>query len=280
LSNKYSAKAAGAVTLGGDLTVNRLGLGTNRITDTPEARKLLLRALELDINFIDTADTYAATASESTIGSTFSPLPAGLVIATKGGMVPGGVDASPEHLKEALEASLKRLKLSRIDLYQLHRVDPNVPLETSLRFLKDARKQGKIRHIGLSGVTIPQLKEARQIVPIVSVQNRFNLLDREHDEMVDYCEANSIAFIPFRPLGGVDRPMHEQLLDSIAKKYNITPQQLGLAWLLQRSPAILPIPGTLSIAHLEANLAAAYVKLGAEDFRALNILTEADTELA
>ena len=272
MSLKYSASAAGTITIGGDLTVNRLGLGTNRITDTPEARSLLHRAVESGINFIDTADTYAATASESTIGNTFAPYPAGLIIATKGGMVSGGVDASPMHLQEALNASLGRLKLERIDLYQLHRVDPVVPLEVSVRFLKEVREQGKIRHIGLSEVSIAQLEAAHKIVPIASVQNRYNLLDREHDEMVDYCEANGIVFIPFRPLGGVNRPMQEQLIDRIAEQHQITPQQLGLAWLLHRSPALLPIPGTLSIEHLEANIVAASVKLNTEALRVLGNL--------
>jgi pyridoxine 4-dehydrogenase len=272
LSKEYSASAAGTITIGGDLTVNRLGLGTNRITDTPEARKLLHRAVELGINFIDTADIYAATASETTIGKTLSPYPTGLVIATKGGLVPGGADGSPKHLKEALDASLKRLQLDRIDLYHLHRVDPAVPLEKSVQFLKEAREQGKIRHVGLSEVTIMQLEAARKIVPIASIQNRYNLLDREHDELVDYCEANGIIFIPYRPLGGTDRPMQEQLLDSIAKKHSATAQQLGLAWLLQRSPAILPIPGTLSVAHLEANIATAYIKLNAESLQKLDRL--------
>jgi pyridoxine 4-dehydrogenase len=272
LSHTSSASDAGTITIGGELTVNRLGLGTNRITDTPEARKLLHRALELGINFIDTADTYAATASETTIGSTLSPYPAGLVVATKGGMIPGGADGSPKHLSEALDASLERLKLDCIDLYQLHRVDPKIPLEQSIQFFKEARQQGRIRHIGLSEVSVAQLETARTIVPIASVQNRYNLLNREHEEMVRYCEAHDIVFIPFRPLGGVNRPMQERLIDRIAKQYHITPQQLGLAWLLQRSPAILPIPGTLSLEHLETNVAAATIKLDAESIKALDAL--------
>ncbi len=273
MNETISAANAGTITIGEDLTVNRLGLGTNRITDTDQARALLKRAVELGVNFIDTSDVYADSASETTIGKTLAPYPTGLVIATKGSMLASmtsDIDASPEHLKAAIDASLRRLKLKRIDLYQLHRVDPKVSLEKTVNFLKQARDEGKIRHIGLSKVTIDQLELARKIVPIASVQNLYNVLEREDDKMVDYCEKNNIVYIPYRPLGGIGSPVHTRTLKSLATKYHITMIQLGLAWLLQRSPAILPIPGTLSIEHLEANLAAAKVKLSSADLAALN----------
>jgi pyridoxine 4-dehydrogenase len=250
-----------------DLTVHRIGLGTNRITDTPEARALLQRAVELGVNFIDTAHIYSGGDSETTIGNTLSPYPEGLVIATKGGMN----GASPEQLRSELQESLKRLKTDCIDLYQLHRVDPTVPFETSIHALKEFQDEGKIRHIGLSEVTIQQIETARKIVPIVSVQNEYNLAKRHYEDVVDYCTEEGIAFIPWFPLGGLrgETETVNQMASELAKKYDALPQQIALAWLLQRSPIMLPIPGTLSIEHLESNLKAADIHLSEADFKSL-----------
>lgn len=251
----------------GDVAVNRIGLGTNRITDTESAHQLLRRALELGINFIDTAWRYAGGQSETTIGNALVPYPSDLVIATKGGWA----DDRPADLRGFLEDSLSRLKLERIDLYQLHRVNPNVPIEESVSELKKFQDEGKIRHIGLSEVTIEQPRRAQKVAPVVSVQNHYNVLVRDHEALVDYCTEHGIVFIPWFPLGGLSDGALEveiKLMD-IAKKYNATPQQIALAWLLKRSPMMLPIPGTLSLEHLEQNLRAATIELSEVDYAQL-----------
>ncbi|MFE5430881.1 aldo/keto reductase [Peribacillus simplex] len=259
-----SAAQAGTVSLG-DLTVNRIGLGTNRITNTPDAHNLLKRALELGINFIDTAHFYGE--SEEGIGNAIAPYGNGLVVATKGGVN----DASPQQLRRELEESLKRLKTDRIDLYQLHRVDANIPLEVTMQALKSFQDEGLIRHIGLSEVTVEQLQQAMQVAPIVSVQNEYNVVNRKHEALVDFCTEHQIVFIPWFPLGGLfgDTAKVEQQVANIARKLDVSNQQVALKWLLQRSPIILPIPGTLSPAHLEDNLRAATLELSDEDYAAL-----------
>jgi pyridoxine 4-dehydrogenase len=260
------AAKAGQVYIG-NMIVNRLGLGTNRITDTNEARELLKQAIELGVNFIDTAHTYQNGASEITIGQTLTPYPEGLVIATKGGMN----GATPKQLRSELEDSLKRLKTDCIDLYQLHRVDPAVPLKTSLSAMKQFRDEGKIRHLGLSEVNVAQIKEAQDIIPIVSVQNEYNLAQRHYEDVLDYCTEHSINFIPWFPLGGLrgDTAKVNAITADLAKKHEVTPQQVALAWLLARSPIMLPIPGTLSIKHLVSNLQAALIQLSQADYRYL-----------
>lgn len=267
------AALAGEVRLG-DHTVYRLGLGTNRITDNPEAHALLTRAIELGVNFIDTARAYGAGASETTIGNTLAPYSnyEGLVIATKCGMRAGAeINGTPEALRADLEASLAALKTDCIELYQLHRVDPNVPIETSVQALKSFQDEGKIRHIGLSEVTVEQLQAAQKVATIASVQNEYNVLQRQHEELVEYCTEQQIVFIPWFPLGGLRGGAEEvaKHLTDMAARYDADPQQIALAWLLKRSPIILPIPGTLSIDHLEANLAAAKIELADEDYKEL-----------
>jgi len=268
-----SAAAAGTVTLGGDLTVNRLGYGAMRITgrgiwgppaDKPAALATLRRAVELGVNFIDTADSYGPNVSEELIAEALYPYPSGVVIATKAGWERSGPaqwlhNASPKHLTEALEGSLKRLRLERIDIYQLHIPDPAVDYNATMETLAALRQQGKIRHVGLSNVTQEHIERGRKIVPIVSVQNRYGFADREWDYVVNYCEQHGIAFLPWAPLGQ-NRKAHE-ILEKVAKELGATPQQTALAWLLNRSPIMLPIPGTSSSAHLEENIAAAALQL-------------------
>jgi aryl-alcohol dehydrogenase-like predicted oxidoreductase len=268
-----SAAAAGTITIG-DITVNRLGLGTNRITDTPAAHELLKRAVELGVNFIDTARRYGSGASETGIGNALAPYAPGVVVASKCGYNFTGTDGSPEALRKDLEESLRRLKTDCIDLYQLHRVDPNVPLEESVGALKDFQSEGKLRHIGLSEVSVEQLQQAQQVATIVSVQNEYNVLVRRYEALVDYCTEQGVVFIPWFPLGGLSGGSErvEDELREVAAKYNATPQQLALAWLLKRSPMMLPIPGTLSIAHLEENLAAGAIHLSDEDYQELAAL--------
>lgn len=261
-----NAAQTGTVRIG-DLTVNRIGLGTNRITNVPEARELLKKAVELGVNFIDTAYRYTNGASETTIGIALAPYPEGLVIATKGGWT----EAKPQEFRRLLERSLRRLHADHIDLYQLHRVNPDVPLENVIQTLKGFQDEGKIRHIGLSEVSVEQLEQARKFAPIVSVQNEYNVMVRKHEDSVDYCTENKIAFIPWFPLGGLSggaEQVNAKLAD-LASKYNVTPQQIALAWLLRRSPMILPIPGTLSIEHLEENLKAGTLELSDEDYQRL-----------
>jgi pyridoxine 4-dehydrogenase len=257
----------------GDLTVNRIGLGTNRITDTEAARTVLRSAVELGINFIDTADVYQKGQSEETIGNTFSPYPAGLIIATKGGMswVDGSGINNPKYLRDALDASLRRLKRNHVDLYQLHRIEASVPIEQTARVLKEMQDSGKARHIGLSEVTVDQIERFRMIVEIVSVQNQFNILERKYEAVLNYCEANGIVFIPWYPIAKAK--IENQLIKQIAEKHGATPTQIAIAWLLRRSPVMLPIPGTLSAQHLESNVTAANITLTKEEYRELNSIT-------
>jgi aryl-alcohol dehydrogenase-like predicted oxidoreductase len=270
MSDNNVAGFAGSLELG-DRNVSRLGLGTNRISDTPESYALLKRAVELGVNFIDTAHRYGSGASETMIGKTLSPYSPDLVIATKGGFDYDGVAGSEPALRKNLLESLQRLKTDCIDLYQLHRVDPKVPIEESIAALKIFQDEGKICHIGLSEVTIEQLEKALRITPIVSVQNEYNILVRRHEDLVDYCTAHSIIFIPWFPLGGLDGGAKEveNRLAEIARKYDASPQQIAIAWLLKRSPMMLPIPGTLSIEHLESNLRAAQIELNDDDYNQL-----------
>lgn len=282
-SARPNAAAAGTFDIGGDLRVNRLGFGAMRITgkgiwgepeNPEEARAVLKRAVELGINLIDTADSYGPHVSERLIGKTLHPYPEDLVIATKGGLLRDGPgqwrrDARPEHLREACEGSLKRLKLDRIDLYQLHRIDPRVPAEEPLGALAELREEGKIRHIGLSEVSVEQIQRAQQIVPIVSVQNRYNLTDRDSEDVLDFCEREGIGFIPWFPLATGDLARPGGPLDEIATRYGASPGQVALAWLLWRSPVMLPIPGTSSVEHLVENVAAASLELDEEEFAEL-----------
>ncbi|MBG8556248.1 aldo/keto reductase [Hymenobacter guriensis] len=272
-------------TLGGDLTVNRMGYGAMRITgdgiwgppqDHAESIRVLRRALELGINFIDTADSYGPHVSEELIAEALHPYPAGLVIGTKGGLLRTGpnqwpIDASPKHLREALEGSLKRLKLEQIDLYQLHRVDPNVPFEQTLEFLQQAQQQGKIKHIGLSEVTVEQIQQAQQYVKVVSVQNMYSVDNRKWEDELTYCEQNDLAFIPWYPLAGGNQEALSKLTE-IGQRHQASTQQVALAWLLHRSPNILLIPGTSRVKHLEENVQAASIELSAEDMAALDKL--------
>ncbi|HJY52459.1 MAG TPA: aldo/keto reductase [Candidatus Udaeobacter sp.] len=271
--------------IGGDLPVNRLGFGAMRLTgegiwgwppDRENARKVLRRAVELGANLIDTADAYGPETDELLIAEALYPYPKGLVIATKGGNTRPGPnqwvpDGRPEYLKQCVDKSLKRLKLERIDLYQLHRVDPKVPMEDSLGALKEMQSAGKIRHIGLSEVSPEQVQRARKIVPIVTVQNRYNITDRKWDNTLAYCEKERIGFMPWAPVGGT-RGMSSAALEKIAKDHGISIYQLGLAWLLHRSPVMLPIPGTSSLAHLEENMAARQIQLSAEEWKTIDAL--------
>jgi pyridoxine 4-dehydrogenase len=278
-----SAANSGTFHLGGDLPVYRLGFGAMRITgkgvwgppkDRSDAVRVLRRVVDLGINFIDTADSYGPNVSEEIIAEALYPYPAGLVIATKAGFDRPGPDqwvtnGKPEHLRAACDGSLKRLKLDRIDLFQLHRIDDKVPAADQLGTLKDLQAQGKIRHIGLSEVTVAQIKHARTIVPIVSVQNRYSVVDRAADEVVDYCEKSEIGFIPWFPLaaGKVLKAGNE--LERAAADLKVTPSQLALAWLLHRSPVMLPIPGTSNLGHLEENVAAAALAIPQQKLRAV-----------
>jgi len=276
----------GNVSLGGELTVHRLGFGAMRITgdgiwgppkDPASALAVLRRAVELGVNFIDTADSYGPHFSEELIAKALAPYPKDLVIATKGGWNRPGPgqwthDASPEHLRKAVEGSLKRLRLDRIDVYQLHTPDPVVPFDESMETLAALRAEGKIRLIGLSNVTREHIERARKIVPIVSVQNRYSFADREWDYVVDYCERSGIVFIPWFPLGA--GKVAGRLLETIARAHNKTPKQVALAWLLKRSAVMLPIPGTSSIEHLEENVEAASLRLSDEEYAQLAHVAE------
>src|SRR5580765_7168797 len=275
---KVSASAVGNISLGGEISVHRLGFGAMRLTGEgiwgpPKDRKgaiaVLRRAVELGINFIDTADSYGPHANEELIAEALFPYPAGVVIATKGGWNRPGPnqwthDATPSHLREAVEGSLKRLRVDRIDVYQLHTPDPVVPFEASMETLAQLRNEGKIRLIGLSNVTQEHIERARKIVPVVSVQNRYSFADREWDYVVDYCTKNGIAFIPWFPLAAGKAAL--QAVARIAQAHSATPMQVALAWLLRRSPEILPIPGTSSVAHLEENVNATSLQLSQDEF--------------
>ncbi len=282
------AAKSGEFVIDGDLPVWRLGFGAMRITgkgvwgepqDHDEAIRVLRRAVELGVNFIDTADSYGPEVSERLIGEALHPYPAGLVIATKAGFDRSGPDkwtmnGKPEHLRKACEGSLRRLKLERIDLYQLHRIDPAYPAEDQLGTLKDLQSQGKIKHIGLSEVSVAQIKHARTIVPIVSVQNRYSLADRAAEDVLEYCERESIGFIPWFPLGAGELAAPGGKLERTAAELKITTSQLALAWLLWRSPVMLPIPGTSRVSHLEENVATASVKVEDQKMRELGKLAK------
>ncbi len=273
-------------TLGGDLTVNRLGFGAMRITgeriwgwppDRQNALKVLRRAVELGVNLIDTADAYGPDTSELLIAEALYPYPKGLVVATKGGLTRPGPgqwvpNCRPEHLKQALEGSLKRLRLERIDLYQLHTVDRKVPLEQSLGALKEMQDAGKIRHVGLSNVSTDEIVRARKVLPIVSVQNEYNIEDRKSERVLVYCEKENIGFLPWFPIGGGRGLKPENPLNAAAKAHGVSVVQVALAWLLERSPLMLPIPGTSSVPHLEENIAAAKLKLTPEEWKAIDAL--------
>src|SRR5436309_15324623 len=265
-----------------DLTVNRLGFGAMRVTgegiwgwppDRGNALKVLRRAVELGVNLIDTADAYGPETSELLIAEALYPYPKGLVIATKGGNTRPGPgqwvpDGRPEYLKGCVDKSLKRLRLERIDLYQLHRVDPKVPMEDSLGALKEMQSAGKIRHVGLSEVSPEQIERARKILPIVTVQNRYNFSDRQWENTLTYCEKEQLGFLPWFPVGG-GRGVKSTTLDAVAKTNNASVYQVALAWLLQRSPVMVPIPGTSNVRHLEDNVAAAKLKLTPEEWKSL-----------
>jgi pyridoxine 4-dehydrogenase len=276
-------ETTGSFALGGDLAVNRLGYGAMRITgqgiwgepkDRSEAIRVLRRAIELGVNFIDTADSYGPEVSENLIAEALYPYSKDLVIATKGGFARSGPNkweavGRPEYLRQCVEMSLRRLKLERIDLYQLHRIDPKVPVEESLGALKDFQKAGKIRHIGLSEVSTAELDQAGKTVKIVSVQNQYNLSDRRHEEVLKYSEEHNLAFIPWFPVaaGKLARPGGP--LDQIAKKHKASVAQVSLAWLLHHSPVMLPIPGTSSVEHLEENMAAGKLHLSAAEWKTI-----------
>jgi pyridoxine 4-dehydrogenase len=282
------AAKSGEFLIGGDLPVWRLGFGAMRITgkgvwgparDHDEAIRVLRRAVELGIDFIDTADSYGPHVSEELIAEALHPYPAGLVIATKAGFDRSGPDkwtmnGQPEHLRKACEGSLRRLKLERIDLYQLHRIDPAYPAEDQLGTLKDLQTQGKIKHIGLSEVSVAQIEHALTIVPIVSVQNRYSLADRAAEDVLEYCVRENIGFIPWFPLGAGELSAPGGKLARAAAEMNITASQLALAWLLRRSPVMLPIPGTSRVIHLEENVATAAVKVDDAKMRELSKLAK------
>jgi pyridoxine 4-dehydrogenase len=275
-----AASAAGTIHIGGDLTVNRLGYGAMRITgkgiwgepaDRDRCKAVLRRAIELGVNFIDTADSYGPDVSETLIAEALHPYPEDLVIATKGGLLRPGPnqwtpDGRPEHLREVCEGSLRRLRIEQIALFQFHRPDPGVPIEDSIGALVQLKDEGKIRHIGVSNVTEHELRQAQHLTPVVSIQNRYNLFDLGSDSLVDLAETEGLTFLPWAPVGGGD----QRGVRRIAKSHGATPAQIMLAWLLARSPSVLPIPGTSSVSHLEENIAAAGIQLSADDLSALN----------
>jgi pyridoxine 4-dehydrogenase len=279
-----ASKSGETFSLGGDLLVNRLGFGAMRLTgegiwgwpsDRENAKKVLRRAVELGVNFIDTADAYGPETNELLIAEALYPYPKGLLIATKGGNTRPGPgqwvpDGRPEYLAQCVDKSLKRLKLERIDLWQLHRIDRKVPVEESLGAIKKARDAGKIRHVGLSEVTVAEIEQAKKVVPIVSIQNRYNITDRESEAALNYCEKEKMGFIPWAPIGGSRNPSLRETsnaLEAEAKRHNVSVVQLALAWLLQKSPVMLPIPGTSSLAHLEENMAAEKLQLSADEWK-------------
>jgi pyridoxine 4-dehydrogenase len=267
--------------LGGDMKIHRLGFGAMRITgegiwgepkDPEKAKQVLRRAVELGINFIDTADSYGPEVSERLIAEALHPYPKELVIATKGGLTRSGPNrwapvGRPEYLRQCVEMSLRRLRVERIDLWQLHRIDPKVPVEESLGAIKELQKQGKIRHVGLSEVSPGEIEQAKKILPIVSVQNQYNLSDRQHEKTLQYCEKHKVGFIPWFPVAAGKLARSGGPLDKAAKQHHVTVAQLSLAWLLHHSPVMLPIPGTSSIEHLEENIAASTVRLKPEEWQ-------------
>jgi pyridoxine 4-dehydrogenase len=279
--NQVSAAQAGTVSLGNELSVHRLGFGAMRLTgpgiwgppkDRAAALAVLRRAVELGVNFIDTADSYGPNVSEELIAEALFPYPSDLVVATKGGWERPGPNqwthnATPDHLRKAVEGSLKRLRVDRIDVYQLHAPDNVVPFDVSIGTLAELKREGKIRMVALSNVNREYIEQARRIVPIASVQNRYSFADREWDYVVDYCERNGIAFIPWFPLGA--GRVAGEVLDQVAKAHNAGATQIALAWLLKRSPVMLPIPGTSSLEHLEQNVAAASLRLTDQEYEEL-----------
>ncbi len=282
-----NAAAAGTVAIGGDLPVNRMGFGAMRLTgpgiwgepaDPDECRRVLRRALDLGVNLIDTADAYGPEVSERLIAEALYPYPEDLVIATKGGLTRPGPgrwnpNGRPDHLRKACEGSLRRLRINQIDVYQLHRPDPRVPLEESVGALVQLKAEGKIRHIGLSNVTVDQLERAEKLTPIVSVQNRYSLLDRTSESMLEVCSQEGIAFIPWNPLEAGKLTQPGGAVSEIAGRDHATPGQVVLAWLLARSPAMLPIPGTSKLSHLDENLAAVALRLAPADLAELDRVT-------
>jgi aryl-alcohol dehydrogenase-like predicted oxidoreductase len=278
------AAAAGTITLGGDLTVNRMGFGAMRLTGKgiwgpprhPEqAVRVLQRAVELGVDFFDTAAAYGPHVAEELIAEALYPYP-GLVIATKGGLERPGPDrwvenGRPDYLREQLEGSLRRLRVERIDLWQLHRIDPKVPAQEQFEAVREFQREGLIRHVGLSEVSVDQIEQARKVVPIVSVQNRYNVTDRKWDKDVEYCEREGLAFIPWFPLSA--GTVEAEALHRVAQRHGATVYQIALAWLLARSPAMLVIPGTSSVEHLEENVAAAEIRLSKKDMKELNHLS-------
>jgi len=281
MNAKPSAAAAGTIDVGGDLTVNRLGFGAMRVTgdgiwgepaDPDRAKAALRRAVEFGVTFIDTADSYGPDVSERLIAEALYPYPDELVIATKGGLLRPGPgqwnpDGRPEHLRQALEGSLTRLRLERIDLYQFHRPDPKVPVAESIGALEELKGQGKIRHIGVSNFDESQLREAQQVTPVVSVQNRYNIGDRSSESMVDLCEQESLVFLPWAPIVDADAIVPVR---TAAERHGVRPHQIALAWLLARSPQMLPIPGTGSPEHVEENIQAASIELTSEEVNAIS----------
>jgi pyridoxine 4-dehydrogenase len=280
MHGRATAAAAGKINIGGDLTVNRLGFGAMRITgdgvwgapaDRDRAKAALRRAVQLDVTFIDTADSYGPEVSEELIAEALYPYPDDLVIATKGGLTRPGPgrwepDGRPKHLREACEGSLTRLRLERIDLYQFHRPDPRVPIAESIGTLSELKDEGKIRHIGVSNFSEEQLREAERITPVVSVQNRYNVTDRSSEQMVDLCEQEALVFLPWAPLAGTDDIIPIQ---TAARRHDVSPRQVAIAWLLTRSPQILPIPGSGSPEHVEQNILAASIDLEPHEITAI-----------
>ena len=281
-TTNLSASESGTFQLD-DLSVHRLGFGAMRLTgegiwgepkDAAEAKRVLKRALELGINFIDTADAYGPEVSERLIAEALHPYPKDLVIATKGGLTRSGPNqwepvGRPEYLRQCVEMSLRRLKLERIDLWQLHRIDPKVPVEESLGAIKELQQQGKIRHVGLSEVKPSEIEQAQKVLKIVSVQNQYNIGDRQHEDTLQYCEQHKLGFIPWFPMAAGKLAAPGGPLDAAAKQHHASISQLALAWLLHRSPVMLPIPGTSSVKHLEENIGAASVKLSEDEWKTL-----------
>jgi aryl-alcohol dehydrogenase-like predicted oxidoreductase len=281
-TSTVNATLAGTIDIGGDLPVNRFGFGAMRLTgegiwgepaDREECKRVLRRAVELGINFIDTADSYGPEVSERLIAETLYPYPEELAIATKGGLIRPGPgrwdpDGRPQHLRAACEGSLKRLRVEQIDVYQFHRPDPKVPFEESVGALVELKKEGKIRHIGLSNVTVEQVERAQKLTPIVSVQNRYSVFERTSEPVLEYCSGEDMAFLPWRPVEG--GTLNAGVVAEIARRNNATPSQIALAWLLAHSPAMLPIPGTSKVAHLEENLGAVALELAPAELAELD----------
>ena len=294
LMARADATASGTFDIGGDLRVHRLGFGAMRITgegiwgppaDPAEARRTVQRVPELGIDFIDTADSYGPHVSEEILAEVLAPYPEGMVIATKGGLTRLGPDVwrpvgRPEYLRQCVLMSLRRLRLERIDLWQLHRIDAKVPRDEQLGVIAEMQREGLIRHVGLSEVSVEELEAARRFFPVATVQNLYNLVNRKSEDVLDHCAANGIGFIPWYPLAAGSLASSGGVLDTVAKKLGATPSQVALAWLLARSPVMLPIPGTGKVRHLEENTAAAGIRLDDEDFRALDAAGRAAWELS